>query len=190
VKTSSLKAIFVAAAILAAGAIVAAPSRCSADDQPGEVPTWLRTGAHLRLLKDEGKSKPVDVWYLGHDDSMLFVEVRGAETKTFQIDPAHIKRFEVSQERSSCAWNGFVIGWLAGGATFMVLMMADPEIDSSEAAGAALISFGFFGPVVGLVGSLIGSGTHKDRWVEIWDRDGGAGPPGDGGSGGAKGGSP
>jgi hypothetical protein len=72
----------------------------------------------------------------------------------------------------------------------MVLMMADPEIDSSEAAGAALISFGFFGPVVGLVGSLIGSGAHKDRWVEIWDRDGGGGAPGDGGSGGARGGSP
>ena len=139
---------------------------------------------------DEGKTKPVEVWYLHHDDSTLFVEVRDGETRTLQVSPAKIRRFEVSQERSGGAWTGFKIGWVVGGFASTFALMADPEIDSSETAAAALLGFAFFGPLVGLVGSLIGSGVSNDRWVEVWERDRPDGGPGGGERPNGAGGSP
>jgi len=140
---------------------------CLASTVPGEIPDWLRAGAPVRLrIVGPGLSKTITGQYVRHDDSTLYIgTVPGDRTR--EIELGQIVRLEVSQERTSRAWGGFWLGYVAGAIAGSAAVVQD---HSTKEAGAAILGLTFYGPLAGLVGSAVGGTIHKYRWVIIWDR--------------------
>ena len=146
----------------------------AAEGQPGEIPEWLRPGAPLRLrIVGPGESRSVTGRYVRHDDSTLCVRTGPSELGDLvEVNPDRVVRLEVSQERGSHAWKGFALGWMVGGAAAMAALQASDEFDRDEKAATLVLGVAFYGPLSGLLGSVVGGSIPKNRWVLIWDRTG------------------
>jgi hypothetical protein len=142
-----------------------------AESRLDEIPVWLKPGAPLKLrIEGPGESRSLTGFYVRHNDSTLYVNAGSTKrTEPLEIHRERIVRFEVSQERASHAWKGFGLGVLVLGAAATAALLASDEFSADETAAAGVLGVAFYGPLGGLVGSLVGGAIPKDRWVLIWN---------------------
>ena len=157
--------------------LVLQPTPCRAEDRPGEVPTWLREGSHLQLGLSDGEPRTTKVWYLRDNDSTIFVRSNPDDDRSaLEIRTDQITRFDVSQEMSTHVVRGFFVGWFVTGLATTLALVSSDEVDPDETLEAVAVGFGIYGPLGGLLGSIVGDRFQKDRWVTVWERNGRPGP--------------
>ncbi len=142
---------------------------------PGQVPTWLRAGAPLRLtLLSNAYHKPVVGEFRETRGESIWVRARYTK-KEMAIPLAEIGRFEVSQERYPRTWTGAAYGLLAG-AVMGVVVGANEGKEQGDTGARIFVDGIVLGGLGMAIGALVGHTIEVDRWSLIWSRSQGFHP--------------
>ena len=134
-----------------------------AGDALGQLPSWLRPGARLRVT---GATSPplVGVLVRSSPDSVAIIADHTADT--IRVALAVANRIEVSRERRSRAGRGARIGLLTGSGLVMLVIGTSNDQKPPDALGTMVLC-GLFGGLGAGLGGLIGSGVATDVWEPI-----------------------